>query len=92
MPGLVVMLLVDVAVEHGHVVVRLQQFDRLRAVRKRLADAESVPAYIVFSDAVLLQMAERVPRSRAELLLISGVGPVKVERYGEAFLEALREA
>jgi len=67
------------------------RFDRLRAVRKQLADAEGVPAYIVFSDAVLRGMAARVPRSRSELLLIPGIGPVKLERYGEAFLAALRE-
>ncbi len=67
-------------------------FERLRALRKRLADAEGVPAYIVFSDAVLRQMAQHVPRSRTEMLALSGVGPVKLERYGEAFLEALREA
>ena len=50
-----------------------------------------MPAYIVFSDAVLRQMTERVPTSRAELLAVSGVGPAKLERYGEAFLQALRE-
>jgi ATP-dependent DNA helicase RecQ len=68
-----------------------ERFERLRALRKRLADAEGVPAYIVFSDAVLRQMAARAPRDRAGMLAISGVGPVKFERYGEAFLEALRE-
>jgi ATP-dependent DNA helicase RecQ len=68
-----------------------ERFERLRAVRKRLADAEGVPAYIVFSDAVLRQMAARVPQSREEMLALSGVGPVKLERYGEAFLAALRE-
>jgi ATP-dependent DNA helicase RecQ len=67
-------------------------FERLRAVRKRLADREGVPAYIVFSDAVLRQMAAHAPRTRAELLQISGVGPVKLERYGDAFLEALESA
>ncbi|HEY6867422.1 MAG TPA: HRDC domain-containing protein, partial [Candidatus Eisenbacteria bacterium] len=66
-------------------------FARLRAVRKRLADAEGVPAYIVFSDAVLRQMALHRPRTRLALLALSGVGPVKLERYGEAFLDALRE-
>jgi len=66
-------------------------FERLRAVRRRLADAEGVPAYIVFSDAVLREMARLQPRTRAELLAITGVGPVKLERYGEAFLEALRD-
>jgi ATP-dependent DNA helicase RecQ len=65
-------------------------FERLRALRKRLADAEGVPAYIVFSDAVLRQMAQHRPRTRAGMLALAGVGPVKLERYGEAFLEALR--
>ena len=68
-----------------------RRFERLRALRKRLADAEGVPAYIVFSDAVLRQMAAVTPRSRAEMGTISGVGPVKLERYGQAFLEALRD-
>lgn len=67
-------------------------FDRLRVLRKRLADAEGVPAYIVFNDAVLRQMAQSVPRTRRALLALSGVGPVKLDRYGEAFLEVLREA
>jgi ATP-dependent DNA helicase RecQ len=65
-------------------------FDRLRAVRRRLADKENVPAYIVFSDAVLREMARRVPRTERELLAISGVGPYKVQRYAAAFLEVLR--
>ena len=65
-------------------------FQRLRAVRKRLADAESVPAYIVFSDAVLRGMAARVPKTPDELLEVPGVGPGKLARYGEAFLDELR--
>jgi len=67
-------------------------FERLRAVRRRLADADGVPAYIVFSDAVLREMAARAPRTRAGLLALPGVGPVKLERYGEAFLEVLQQA
>jgi ATP-dependent DNA helicase RecQ len=66
-------------------------FERLRAVRKRLADAEGVPAYIVFSDAALRGMAARRPRSEGELLEVAGVGPVKLARYGAAFLEAIAE-
>jgi ATP-dependent DNA helicase RecQ len=75
----------------GGTIENPELFERLRAVRKRLADAEGVPAYIVFSDAVLREMARQAPRSRGELLAVSGVGPVKLERYGEAFLEALRQ-
>jgi len=69
-----------------------ERFERLRAVRKRLADGEGVPAYIVFSDAALRGMAERHPRTEAELLEVPGVGPVKLERYGAAFLDELRSA
>jgi ATP-dependent DNA helicase RecQ len=72
--------------------VNRELFERLRALRKRLADAEGVPAYIVFSDAVLRQMAAAVPKSHDGLLALSGVGPVKLERYGEAFLELLRQS
>jgi ATP-dependent DNA helicase RecQ len=63
----------------------------LRALRRRLADAEGVPAYIVFSDAVLRAMAERRPATPEALLQVPGVGLVKLQRYGEAFLRELRE-
>ena len=53
------------AVFDGELPENPELFERLRAVRKRLADAEGVPAYIVFSDAVLRGMAARVPRTRA---------------------------
>jgi ATP-dependent DNA helicase RecQ len=69
----------------------LDRFERLRAVRKQLADAEGVPAYIVFSDAALRGMAERRPLTPDEMLAVPGVGPVKLARYGDAFLAALRE-
>jgi len=66
-------------------------FQKLRALRKRLADAQGVPAYVVFGDQVLWNMIERRPATRTELLAVSGVGPVKAGRYGDAFLRALRE-
>jgi ATP-dependent DNA helicase RecQ len=66
-------------------------FDRLRTLRRRLADAEGVPAYIVFSDAVLARMAAAHPTDEAGLLAISGVGPAKLARYGAAFLDVLRQ-
>jgi len=75
--------------EHAVEIANPDVFDRLRALRKRLADADGVPAYIVFSDAVLRQMAERLPRDEQELLAISGVGPAKLERWGAEFLREL---
>jgi ATP-dependent DNA helicase RecQ len=65
-------------------------FEQLRATRKRLADERGVPAYVVFSDATLLQMAAHKPQSSGELAQISGVGPTKLSRYGEEFLETIR--
>jgi ATP-dependent DNA helicase RecQ len=66
-------------------------FDRLRTLRKRLADAQGVPAYIIFNDRVLREMAALRPRTPEELLEVPGVGPAKLERYGQAFLDALAE-
>lgn len=65
-------------------------FVRLKALRKELADRQRVPAYIVFSDKVLMEMAMRRPGTPSELLDVSGVGPAKLDKYGEAFLEVLR--
>ncbi len=66
-----------------------ERFERLRKLRKRIADEKSVPAYVVFSDATLLAMAERRPRNEGEMRGISGVGPKKLEQYGEVFLAEL---
>jgi ATP-dependent DNA helicase RecQ len=64
-------------------------WERLRACRKRLADAQAVPPYVIFSDRTLAEMAELRPATLAELLQINGVGQVKLERYGQAFLDVL---
>jgi ATP-dependent DNA helicase RecQ len=64
-------------------------FGRLRALRRRLADEQGVPAYVVFSDATLAAMAAVRPQTADELLRVSGVGRVKLARYGAAFLAAL---
>ncbi len=68
----------------------LDALEALKELRRELARARSVPAYVIFSDATLLEMAELLPRSEDELLAISGVGPTKLERYGEHFLALLR--
>jgi ATP-dependent DNA helicase RecQ len=69
-----------------------QLFVALKALRRSLADARGVPAYIIFSDATLVRMAESRPRSETELLEIPGVGPKKLEQYGEQFLTLLRRS
>jgi ATP-dependent DNA helicase RecQ len=67
-------------------------FLRLKTLRRSLADAQGVPAYIVFSDAVLVRLAERRPRTLEEFRTVPGIGPAKEARYGEAFLRALNES
>ncbi len=65
-------------------------FQDLRAVRRRFAEEENLPPYIIFSDATLREMAACKPHTRAEMLNVNGVGRVKFERYGEAFLAVLK--
>ena len=67
-------------------------FESLKVLRRGLADAKGVPAYVVFSDATLLAMAASRPQNEAELLDVSGVGPKKLDSYGSAFLEVIRAA
>ncbi len=66
-------------------------FDHLRTVRLELAKREQVPAYIILSNAALLDMAQKLPRTRQELLNVSGIGEVKAQRYGDAFLKAIQD-
>ena len=67
-------------------------FEELRVLRKEIADRQRVPAYIVFNDRVLREMAVRRPASPDALLQVPGVGPAKLERYGDAFIEAIAQA
>ena len=64
-------------------------FERLRELRKRLADERDVPAYIVFSDVALRQMARNYPESERDFARISGVGEKKLREFGEAFLNEI---
>ncbi len=65
-------------------------FQALRVVRKGIADEQGVPPYVVFSDATLRELAARKPATLTAFRQVSGVGDVKLERYGETFLEAIR--
>ncbi len=61
-------------------------FERLRQLRKRLADDRNVPAYIVFSDVALRQMARNYPSNERDFARINGVGEKKLREFGEVFL------
>ena len=62
---------------------------RLRALRKTLADERHVPAYVVFSDKTLQDMAAQNPQTHEQLLAVHGVGQKKLAQYGDAFLAEL---
>jgi len=64
-------------------------WDALRAERGRLAHAQSVPPYVIFHDAALLQMLRERPRNLDQFAAIGGVGALKLARYGEAFLNVI---
>ncbi len=63
----------------------------LKSLRRELAQKENVPAYIIFSDATLHELAAFLPIDRADLQQISGFGEVKIKKYGEAFLQLVNQ-
>jgi ATP-dependent DNA helicase RecQ len=68
-----------------------QLFDRLRQLRKRIADEQNVPPYVIFTDTTLQEMAAERPVTRTAMLAIGGVGMKKFENYGEVFIKAILE-
>lgn len=73
--------------EHGQAL-----FERLRALRKELADQQGVPPYVVFHDATLREMVARRPSTLGEFARLPGVGQAKLTRYAEQFLGAMRNS
>jgi ATP-dependent DNA helicase RecQ len=67
-------------------------FAELKQLRSSIAREEQVPAYVVFPDRTLAEIAVRRPRSLGALSEVRGVGPAKLDRYGERFLEAVRDS
>ena len=63
----------------------------LKALRKRLADKQSLPPYMVFNESTLKQMAQQRPQTLEEFSLLSGVGSRKLDQYGDTFLNAIRQ-
>ena len=66
-------------------------WDQLRQTRKRLADDQGVPPYVIFSDATLMEMMANKPSNGDQLLAISGIGATKKERYGDVFLAVIAD-
>ncbi|MCL2321691.1 MAG: DNA helicase RecQ [Oscillospiraceae bacterium] len=63
----------------------------LKSLRFSIAKGKNVPAYIIFSDATLKDMCRKMPKNETEFLNVSGVGQVKLERFGKEFLKVIRE-
>ena len=66
-------------------------FEKLRALRTKVAQRAGVPPYVVFSNATLADMAARQPKSEYELLGVRGVGEAKARRYGAEFVDCIRD-
>ncbi len=67
-------------------------WEALRTLRRKLAEEHSVPPYVIFPDATLLEMLRSQPQSLADMARVSGVGARKLERYGQAFLDVLTDS
>jgi ATP-dependent DNA helicase RecQ len=72
-------------------IVKNELFEKLRILRKQLADALGTPAYIVFSDATLSDMADKCPINKSMFLAVSGVGQEKYNRFGDAFIKEIKK-
>lgn len=76
----------DVLTSKGH-----ELFETLRELRMEIAKEEKVPPYIIFSDKSLVDMCIRLPKDKADMLKVAGVGEAKYERYGERFIQLLAQ-
>lgn len=66
-------------------------FAKLRHLRKEIADDENLPPYVIFSDVSLSEMSEVMPTNDSQFLSITGVGHIKLEKYGHAFISEIRQ-
>lgn len=70
-------------------IIRDTLFERLRELRKRLADEKNMPPFVIFSDATLSDMSQKKPLTQADMLNVSGVGEMKYQQYGETFIREI---
>ena len=66
-------------------------FAKLRHLRKQIADQENLPPYVIFSDVSLSEMSELMPTNDSQFLSITGVGHIKLDKYGEEFLAEIKQ-
>ena len=69
-----------------------QAFEALRALRKRVAEEQGLPPFVIFHDATLREMIAARPRTLAELGRVKGVGETKLRKYGPLLLESILQA
>lgn len=90
---------VEIAIEKKHKIEKTttslaadeqRLFEELRALRKRIADEQMVAPYVVFPDTTLQQMAQKRPQTLDEFIHLSGVGDMKLNKYGKKFIKAIR--
>ncbi|MFD2672602.1 DNA helicase RecQ [Marinicrinis sediminis] len=79
-----------VVTQSDYAVVNESLFEELRSLRKTLSQQYRIPPFTIFHDATLREMSERLPVSKADMLDIKGMGTVKLEKYGDDFLEIIR--
>jgi len=70
--------------------VDIELFEKLRTLRKRLADEQGVPPFVIFSDLTLKEMCRVYPITKEDMLTVSGVGQFKLEKYGELFIMTIK--
>jgi ATP-dependent DNA helicase RecQ len=68
-----------------------QLFAKLKHLRKQIAEEENVPAFVIFSDATLADMTDKMPSDKTEFIGVTGVGQAKLERYGKAFITLIED-
>lgn len=88
--GEVEVLLKEVNIESNKV-ENNDLFDKLRYLRREIAEEEKKAPYMIFGDGTLREMSIKYPINKDEILQVSGVGEIKYERYGERFIEIIRE-
>ncbi len=69
--------------------INIDLFNKLKELRFKFAETQKVPAFVIFSDATLIDMCGKLPSNEDEFLGVSGVGKMKLEKYGQAFLDII---